>query len=202
MKRLFLPLALLALAGCSSSEMKNWSENQPIVNERASDRLAANHVNVRLVNFVDSRLPVAFADKPDDNIIFEYTPENLTQGNLMDMLKAYVSKGLPEVYNPVHDIVLDVKVKNVRTAILEGNFFTGSFGRYVIQIDADVKAVNATTNNQVFQAVVSTETQATRGPSEGRHPSEQMDELAMRQLLKQAGQDFANKVVRELASRF
>lgn len=202
MKRLLLPFALLALSGCTGAEMKNWAENQPLVNERAADRLAVNHVNVRMTNFVDARLPVAFANKPDDNVIYEYTPENLTQGNLMDMLKAYVSNSLPEVYNPVHDVVLDVRVKNVRTAIMEGNFLTGGFGRYVIQIDAEVKAVNASTNNQIFMTIVSNETQATRGPSGGRQPSEGMDELAMRQLLKQAGQDFANKVVRELASRF
>jgi hypothetical protein len=200
-----LVLALLPLTGLfsgCSAEVKNWAENQPIVNERASDRLAAHHVNVRLVSFVDARLPVAYAQKPDDDIIYEYTPEQLTQGNLMDMLQAYVGNNLPEVYNPVHNMVLDVKVKNVRTAILEGSLMTGSFGRYVVQIDAEVKTVNTTTNNQVFKSDVSVTTQATRGPSGGRHPSEAMDELAMRQLLKQAGQDFANKVVREIASRF
>lgn len=202
MKRLLLPFVLLALSGCSATEMKNWAENQPIVNERAADRLAANHVNVRMTNFVDARLPVAFAKQADDNVIYEYTPENLAQGNLMDMLKAYVGNSLPEVYNPVHDVVLDVRVKNVRTAIMEGTFLTGGFGRYMIQIDAEVKAVNASTNNQIFMTTVSTETQASRGPSAGRQPSEDMDELAMRQLLKQAGQDFANKVVRELANRF
>lgn len=198
MKRFLIPLMLVALAGCSANQM----ESQTFANERAADRLSANHVNVRMINFVDARLPVAFAKNPGDDIIFEYTPENLTQGNLMDMLKAYINNSLPDVYNPVHDIVLDVRVKNVRTAILEGGFMTGPFGRYVIQIDAEVKAVNATTNSQVFKTDVSTETQAVRGPSGGRHPSEAMDELAMRQLLKQAGQDFSNKVVRALASRF
>lgn len=200
MKPLLL-IALLALGGCSS-EVKNWLDNQPMVNERATKTLAEQRVNVRLIHLTDARLPVAFTQKPDDDIIFEYAPENLTQGNLMDMLQAYVIRSLPMVYNPVHDIVLDVTVKNIRTVILEGSLMSGAFGRYLIHIDADVKATNTLTNNQVFKTTVLTTTQATRGPSGGRQPSEAMDRLALRQLLQQAGQDFSNKVVREISSRF
>lgn len=200
---LFVCLAVLT-AGCSSAKHDvdldwQYSSEKKILSPLRFDAdsvsrndlakakaLSKSDISFELVRVQDRRIPVAKSIQVQDGIIYEYVPDKLFSG-----VEGYVGSALKRflTFGPEKPTVFKVEyeVRNLRTYIATGDFISGMFGKYKIEMEADV-IVRDSTSKAVFRDTVRVESDEPRLPVKGQHPSadadaRQMDEM-MRAMLR------------------
>jgi hypothetical protein len=133
--------------------------------------------NVKVINISDDRGPSNFADEISDRVIHEYRPEQLTMG-LTPYLKAALHAKLQFNKKQETEFFAEYTLKDVRTQIVSGDFWSGKYGYFEATVNMDV-IIRDETSKVLVQKSLSTTGKVPRKVAKGRHPTEQMDRKAM-----------------------
>jgi len=147
--KIFFVLPLLAsvtLAGC-------WGEyNHRLVpaglssyaasyEKRAEDMqkaIATTNISFDLSRFVDRRIPAAYSTFEPNVVLHTYDPDRLP-GNAPGFIRSVMAEALitNDTTTPdVREVFFELRHMDMR--LLNGNFISGEFGRYYVNIEADV----------------------------------------------------------------
>lgn len=205
------------LGGCSTVSMipTPWVDNAPLyppyegVGFTAKDPtererlIARGGFSVEVVRFSDERLPRLTAERPADNLIYQYEPGQL-MGGLTYRMPVLFNKYL--AYRPKAPKHYRAELELVRmfTEIRPGSFFYGgSMGKYVVTME--VRALVRRNDSRVaLDKTYTIDIEQRRETFNGRSPSAEMDrsrmydmaEMAVRQASEQIGWDIRMKDAR------
>lgn len=194
-----LPVILLSsvLSGCGGGTDLSWQHrpDSKILSPLRYDSDAIERTDLskvktlskrpysfELVRVHDRRVPEAKSLHLEDKVIYEYVPDKLLRG-----VEGYVGSALKRylTFGPQQDVVFKVEyeLRDLRTYIGTGDVSVGSFGRYIVELEADV-IVRDEDTNVIFADTLNVEADSKREPIKGQHPAAVIDEKAMDALMR------------------
>lgn len=205
MKKIFV-LGLLTMAvlgaGCTNDALTrhyNKDSGVPMTDrytfhfdtESRLKTLAKEGYEIDVVRVEDRRVPGAFINDPEDNVLYEYRPDKLMRG-VVPYVEALLGKYGFFGEDTAEDkaFIGEVTLTELSTKIMTGNFVTGRFGHYQVHIRADVVVRNKKSIVIVNEPMEITYTMQ-REAYTGRHPSTKQDEKRMMEAIENAFQAFA-----------
>ncbi|RYG58965.1 MAG: hypothetical protein EON60_11840 [Alphaproteobacteria bacterium] len=117
-------------------ETGEWTYRDPSEKELL---LARSDFSVEMVRFTDSRRPRSMELQSDDQMIYQYDPDTLMGGvsyNVPAILGKYLSyrPRMPKNYK------VEVELKRLTTVIKAGTLWSGSWGRYNVDLEVTMIA--------------------------------------------------------------
>lgn len=205
---LALPLAALLLGGCMES-LEGWRPRNVIqyppyegvgyTNRQPTPReqlVAKSDFSVELVRFEDARRPRTTVPMPRDDVMYEYEPDELLQG-VTYKVPVLVNKHLAyKAKMPKHYLV-EIEMTGLRTRIVTGTLLSGNFGRYLVELEADVLA-RRPDSQVIIQRPYTLALEEKRQSFNGRHPTKEMDRARMYDLAEDAFRRLSEDVAWDL----
>lgn len=147
--------------------------------------VAKSDFSMEVVRFTDSRRPRSLERGPEEQAMDVYDPETVLHG---------VSTRLPALYEkylaykpkqPLKHYKIEFDVLDLRTEVLNGNFWSGRFGRYAIALEIEA-IVRRPDSSVILRRVYKVEDGQHRKTYDGRSPSQAMDETRLTALVDAA----------------
>lgn len=145
---------------------------------------ARSDFSMELVRFTDSRRPRSLERGPAEQTMDTYDPDNLLAG-VSTRLPALYEKYL--AYKPRHakHYKVELELRELRTEVLNGNFWSGPFGRYKVKLELEATA-RRPDSQVVLRRGYRFEDTRPRKTFNGRSPSVSMDEARLIDLVDEA----------------
>jgi hypothetical protein len=177
-----------------------WTNRKPTEMERV---LARSDFSVDLIRFSDMRRPRTMETPTPDQLIQFYEPDTLLRGVTVQvpaMLEKYM------VYRPrmTKNYAVEVELKKLNTNILTGTFWSGSWGRYAVDVEVGVLARRPDSRVVVSKTYRLTHTM-TRKSYNGYAPSAERDRAMLYDLTEDTLRDVASQIqwdIRQTDARF
>lgn len=185
--------------GFPVDETGAWTQHGATAREKA---IAASNFSMELVKFTDARRPRSLEAETPDQIIHQYDPDQLLQGlkfripNIMERYLAY-KPHQPKNYK------LEVELVRLRTLVKTGTLWSGSWGRYSVDMELRVIA-RRDDSTVVMQRTYHLAEEQPRQSHLGRGPSKERDrarmydltESMLRKICEQIGWDLRQRDAR------
>ena len=159
--------------------------------------------SVELLTFNDNRLPESFVPNPEQTTHWEYEPDKLLGGvklRIPALMRAALNFNPQQVTASERQFLAEIDLRMLRTNILTGTFTSGPYGRYNVEVQADVVVRDRASRavlNQPFRVVLQKNRPAYRG---GQTPAK-VDEARMMKLADSAIQTLATDIAWALKDR-
>lgn len=156
-----------------------WTYRDPTEKELL---LARSDFSVEIVRVTDSRRPRSMEALSEDQLIYQYDPDDLTGGvstqfpNLISKYLSYRQK-MPKHYK------VEIDIKKLVTVIKTGSFWSGHWGRYYVAMDLSVIA-RRPDSTVAWQHIYRMEEEQRREDYSGRGPSKERDRARMYDLIE------------------
>lgn len=157
---------------------------------------ARSDFSVELVRLTDSRRPRSLERGPDEQFIDLYDPDNLLDG-IPTRLAALYEKYLTYKPRSVKHYKVELDVRELRTEVLQGDFWSGPFGRYKVRLEIEALA-RRPDSQVVLRRGYRFEDTRPRKTYNGRSPSVSMDEARLIDLVDEAVRTTARNLTNEL----
>ena len=165
-----------------------WTNKPPTQKELL---LTRSDFSVEIVRFTDSRRPRSMELQSDDQMIYQYDPDNL-MGGVSYQVPAILGKYLSYRPKQPKHYKVEIDLKRLETVIKTGTLLSGSWGRY--SVDAEVIAtVRRPDSSVVFIRTYRYDPKQARKDHSGRGPTKERDRARMYDLtesvLREAAED-------------
>ena len=196
-------LAALALlvAGCTQQSagiyappyaQGPWSSPQTPPNAKEL-QLARAPFSVQLTRYADARLPESLAATTPEQRYYDYNPEELLQGSQV-FIPATLEKYLAyRPHMPSHYHV-ETELRRLTTLIKKGTLFSGSWGRYAVDMEMLVTIRHPGRSAIITQRIFNANLEQPRPGNNGRSPTKEADRAAMVALSNQAVRTIAQNI--------
>lgn len=185
--------------GFPSDETGPWTEHEATAREKT---IAASDFSVELVRFTDERRARSLEAETPDQLVHQYDPDELLQGinyRVPNMLERYLA------YKPrmQKNYKVEVSLTKLLTLVKTGNLWSGSWGRYSVDMELQVIA-RRDDSTVVMQRTYTLHDEQPRSSNLGRGPSKERDrarmydltESMMRKICEQVGWDLRQRDAR------
>lgn len=146
--------------------------------------VAKSDFSMEVVRFTDNRRPRSLNRAPTELSMDVYDPDSVVQG-ITTRLPAIYEKYLAYRPKQLKHYKVELDLLDLRTEVLNGNVWSGRFGRYSIalEIEATVRRPDSRVVVRRVYRVADTQKRATY---DGRSPSQTMDETRLMALVDAA----------------
>lgn len=184
MKRiLLLSFVALGLTACSQKMPADVNPFGPEATD-TPDYIERQDFLLSIIRFEDRRRPRAKAAEARDDIIYEYTPDDLL-GGVSTRLPVLFSKHFGYGATKPNTLLVELDLQRLKTYIQTGTFSTGQFGSYNAELEVDVTVRD--TDSSVLRVETYRDAISLRRNSfSGRSPSSEMDRSRMYQMVEEA----------------
>lgn len=162
-------------------ESGEWIDGTPREREML---VAKTDFSMEVVRFTDIRRPRSMNIAPKEQFIDVYDPENVLQGISTRMPMLY-EKYLAYKPKQLKHYKVEFDLLDLRTEILNGNFWSGRFGRYAIALELEA-TVRRPDSSVVLRRVYKVQDEQPRRSGDGYSPSQKMDEVRLMALVDAA----------------
>jgi hypothetical protein len=175
------------------------------VKEKARERerlVAKTDFSMEVVRFTDARRPRSLERGPAEQTIDEYDPDRVLQGT-STRLPAIYEKYLAYKPRTLKHYKLEFDLRELRTEVLYGTFWSGKFGRYAIAYEIEATARRPDSSVILSRRYRVIEDQPRRTYN-GYSPSEAMDNTRLMALVDAAVRKTAMDIawdIRQLDAR-
>lgn len=176
-------LVVLALGACSSVHQGTFTphdETGPWADKGTSRKetlVARDDFSIELVRFTDARRPRSLERGPDEQAMDTYDPDDLLAG-VSTRLPALYEKYLTYKPRNPKNYKVELELRELRTEVLNGNFWSGPFGRYTVRLEIEATA-RRPDSTVVLRRGYRFEDTHKRKTYNGRSPTLAMDEARL-----------------------
>lgn len=200
MYKLLILCAFVGVSGCVTSYKA--PEENPFEGEQTTipKYLEKLDFTMDIIRFEDRRRARSIPKDPTGNVIYEYDADQLLSG-VSHRLPVLFSKHFGYGLVKPNTLLVEIDLQKLKTSIKTGTISTGKFGRYFIDLEADI------TVRDTDSSVLNTETykqtfDLKRTSFDGRSPSSEMDRSRMYQVVEEAVRRMVADVVKDTKPRF
>lgn len=191
----------LGLSACGSTYLS--PDENPFTNGSAKSKaniLAKEDYTLEIIRFEDRRAARAAALDVTDDVIYEYEPDTLL-GGVAHRLPVLFSKHFGYGLNKPNTLLVEMDVQKLKTLIKTGTFSSGTFGRYIVDLEIDV-TVRDTDSLILLVDTYRQNFELTRKSFNGRSPSAEMDRSRAYQMVDEAVRRMAEEVALDAKPEF
>jgi hypothetical protein len=154
-------------------------------NDRYHDKkIAESDFMLEVIRFTDARRPRQWAPDVGQDVIYEYNPDELLSGvNYRFPVLLEKHFGITQAQRLVY--LVEVELKELRTAIRTGGIRSGQWGEYDVKLEADV-LVRRPDSSILMQETYDVRLDRTRRSKIGRSPAADLDKQRMFDLTEAA----------------
>lgn len=146
--------------------------------------VARDDFSVELVRFTDARRPRSLERGPAEQAMDVYDPDDLLAG-VSTRLPALYEKYLTYKPRSVKNYKVEIELRELRTEVLNGDFWHGPFGRYKVKMEMEATA-RRPDSSVILRRGYRFEDVQKRKTYNGRSPSMEMDEARLIDLVDAA----------------
>jgi hypothetical protein len=151
---------------------------------RKETLVARDDFSIELVRFTDARRPRSLERGPTEQIMDVYDPDDLLAG-VNTRLPALYEKYLTYKPRSAKNYKVEIELRELRTEVLNGDFWHGPFGRYKVKMEMEATA-RRPDSQVVLRRGYRFEDVQKRKTYTGRSPSVEMDEARLIDLVDAA----------------
>lgn len=192
---LFACLCVVLLSSCG----KPPKPFNPIVESRwayepnrRDELLAQDNFSIDLVRFEDVRNPRSLVDDPNDDIIYEYNPDQLVNG-VKYRFPVVLQKHMMFGERKEKRYMVEFELEVLKTVIKTGKLYSGPYGSFLIEIKGNAIARRPDSTvimNEPVQVILDKR----RESHNGRNPSAELDRKRMYELFDEATRHLARDI--------
>lgn len=191
---LFACLALLA--NCAKPTIDDSLNDLQSYNQDFREK----NINVFLKSFSDHRQGKALVKPTGEGVVYSYIPNDLTNGSTMPRLGFYVNKTLDKHTSNPNAVGIDVSIRDIKTLIRTGDFTSGRYGYYSVEVSAKVILRNMYDLTVIDSFNVDVDENKARTTATGYQPDAAKDEQALLDLLDEVAYKLADEILHKTDS--
>lgn len=173
-----------------------WTNKPPTEKELL---LSRSDFSVEIVRFTDNRRPRSMEMLSDDQLIYQYDPDQLL-GGVSYQVPGILGKFLSYRPKQPKHYKVEVDLKRLETVIKTGTLRSGSWGRYSVAMDVQVTVRRPDSSVVFIRTYRYTPTQR-RDDYDGRGPSKERDRARMYDLVEASLREAAEDIGWDIRQR-
>lgn len=146
-------------------------------------------ISIDIIRFDDRRKPESLVPSPDDDIIYEYMADRLL-ANAPRQIHGLLARDMNFANRVGHVFLAEVDLRYIRTTIRQGDFWSGHYGKYVVDMEVAV-TVRGQDSSVLVSDSFSVRRERERVASGGRNPNQELDRKRMMETVSDAARELA-----------